>query len=83
MLITMDVQICYINPYKEIARQVRRARENKGLTQTQLASLAGVSRFSICRMESGKRFNIDWIEMCLIEQILEIEIKKPTLTRVG
>lgn len=83
MLIVMNARICYISPYKEIARQVRKAREDKGFTQTQLASLAGVSRCAIYRIESGKRFNIDWIEMCLIEQVLEIEIKKPTLVKVG
>lgn len=83
MILSMTVQICYISPYKEIAQQVRQARIEKGLSQTQLAAIAGVSRWSVIRIEKGKRFNVDWLEMCAIEEVLEIQIKKPTLTKVG
>lgn len=73
----------YNRPYKEIGIKIRTAREKKNLTQKQLAKLVGISRSAICKLELGQKYRIDWQEMCLLEQVLEIEIKKPTLVKVG
>jgi transcriptional regulator with XRE-family HTH domain len=42
-------------PRDHEAAAVRWAREQSGLTQTQLASMLGVSLSLICQIESGKR----------------------------
>lgn len=76
----MKVPICH--PYKDIGKQIKAARLAKEMTQSELASLAGVSKRSLIRLEKGKRFNIDWLEMLAIEEVLEIRIKSH-LNRAG
>lgn len=72
MIVDMKVPICH--PYKEIGKQIKTARLAKEMTQSELANLAGVSKRSLIRLEKGKRFNIDWLEMLAIEEVLEIQV---------
>lgn len=46
-----DVQNCYA----EIGRRIRRAREDRALTQEALASLIGMTRTSVVNMEKGRQ----------------------------
>lgn len=70
-------------PYKELGKQVKAARLRKGLTQYQLADLVGTSQYSIWKLEIGKRFNIDYFEMLKLQEVLGVEIEKPTFDKVG
>lgn len=70
-------------PYTRIGKGIRKARENKGLTQRELAKLCGVTQGEIWQIEQGKRYRIDYFLICQIFEILNIEIEKPTRVKVG
>lgn len=54
------------------SRNLLRLRESKGLTQTELAALAGISRGSIARYESGKK-GATVLTISKIAAILDVE----------
>jgi transcriptional regulator with XRE-family HTH domain len=41
-----------MNPGRRIARNIQRMREERGLTQAQLAGMAGIAREQVSRIES-------------------------------
>lgn len=66
----MNVQISPISPYKEIGKVVQARRKALGLSVTGLAKAAGVSRWSVRRLEAGLRMQVDYWEMVAYEQVL-------------
>ncbi|MFB2832939.1 helix-turn-helix domain-containing protein [Floridanema evergladense] len=68
-------------PYIEIGKKIRHARQEKELSQRQLAKLAGTTQGEIWQIEQGKRYRIDYFLLCKISEVLEIKI--PTLSKVG
>lgn len=70
-------------PYTLIGKEIRKARLNKELSQRQLAELCGVTQGEIWQIEQGKRYRIDYFLICQISEILNIEIEKPTVLKVG
>ena len=42
-------------PKKNIGEEIAKARENKGLSQRQLANAIGISNAEISKIESGER----------------------------
>lgn len=60
---------------------IREARNKHGLTQTQLALKAGVSRPSVARVESGTPISIVTLAKVASALGLEIEVRYPDETR--
>lgn len=44
-----------LEPEREITRQLVAARKARGLTQTELSEISGISQADICRLEKGTR----------------------------
>jgi transcriptional regulator with XRE-family HTH domain len=59
-----------LRPLSDVGKDVRRLREERGVTQASLAQLSGVSRPTISSLESGKRHNIGWLKMLAISEVL-------------
>ena len=64
------------NSRERIGRMIRELRQNKGLTQQELAELSGMNRTTIGKIESGK-FNasIDLISKLIEPLGAELDIK--------
>lgn len=64
------------NDRERIGGLIRAIRQERGMTQEQLAELAGMSRTTICKIESGK-FNasIDLLAKVIAPLGAEITIK--------
>ena len=56
-----------------IPEAIREAREQAGLTQTELGELVGVTRMRVWAWESG-RGETDWEKMALLCKYLPLEI---------
>ncbi len=57
---------------KEIGSMIRQARKEKGLTQSKLGELLGVSKVTVAHYESGKQnFTIDTLDR--IAKALELK----------
>jgi transcriptional regulator with XRE-family HTH domain len=63
-----------MNP-KKIAQTIKRLREEKGYTQTQLAELVGVKWITVAQWEQARRIPDDKYKM-ILSQALEITIQK-------
>lgn len=57
-----------------IGEQIRKARDKQGLTQTQLAAKAGVSRPTVARVELGVAISIATLERIVSALNLKIEL---------
>mgnify|MGYP002778407806 FL=1 len=52
---------------------VRRMRERRGMTQVQLAELAGVRQATISAMETGQTRGVDFDVLERIAEVLDVE----------
>lgn len=60
---------------KKISEAVKEARVAKGMTQEELAELAGVGRSTISRLENGNR-NTSSDRIFKIARVLELDLNK-------
>ena len=57
-MLTFIVLLCWVvkfMPKKNIGEEIAKARENKGLSQRQLANAVGISNAELSKIESGER----------------------------
>jgi transcriptional regulator with XRE-family HTH domain len=64
-----------MSPYSGIAEQIKQAREDAGITQKELAALAGINQGSLSRLENGIRKRIDYQCLSAIAKALDIQLK--------
>lgn len=55
---------------------VREIREERGITQTALANLAGVSRNTIATLETGKRLSTSTDTLDRIAKVLKVDVRE-------
>ena len=65
---------------KQFGRNIRAARERKGLTQRELSDLCGVDNSKICKIEQGK---VNMTLLTLIEIAVALNISPAALLRAG
>jgi phage repressor protein C with HTH and peptisase S24 domain len=67
-----------------VKSRLREARERRGLTQQQLAEMAGTSQPQIDRLETGKRrLTIDWVvRLAPLLGVTPVDLNQVELTRV-
>lgn len=56
-MLTYIVLLCWVvkfMPNKKIGEEIAKARENKGLSQRQLANAIGISNAALSKIESGE-----------------------------
>ncbi len=54
--------------------KIREIRENKGITQTDLSQLTGLSVVDICHLERGSRTNPSYNTMVIISKALNTDV---------
>ncbi len=54
--------------------QIKEIRENKGITQLELAQLTGLSVGYICHLERGSRTNPSYNTMIIISKALNADV---------
>ena len=60
----------------KIGRELKNIRKQRGYTQEQLASMMGISRSTVSKIENGKfSISIDYMELIAIFLNIEIDIK--------
>jgi len=59
-------------PYNRPGVVIRRAREKRGMLQSELAELAGVSYFQVMRSETGSQY-VGEITLRRIKKVLDIK----------
>ena len=55
---------------------IREIREERGITQTALANLAGVSRNTIATLETGKRLSTSTDTLDRIAKVLKVDVRE-------
>ncbi|WP_074439809.1 helix-turn-helix transcriptional regulator [Arthrobacter sp. NIO-1057] len=58
-----------------IGEQIRRARTERGLSQTELANTASVSRATVARVESGRPISITTLTRLTAALEIRIELR--------
>ncbi len=66
------VEIELIRQKKKLIEKLRKAREQKGLSQAQLAVMVDSKQPAIARMESGQISEVSLDFLCKIAMVLEI-----------
>lgn len=69
----MRIKSIYKKEYKVLLECVRTTREQKGLTQKQLADSIGTDQTAISKIEMGER-RLDFVELRAICKALDIEL---------
>jgi len=67
-----EIEMELIRQKKRIIEKLRRARERKGVSQTQLAEMVSSKQPSIARMESGQVSEVSLDFLCKVALALEV-----------
>lgn len=64
----------YTDHLKYMSKQITKMREKKGLSKSRLASLSGIDRSFLVRVESGKQ-NVSVRHLLLLAKTLQVPIR--------
>jgi len=71
----------FMNSLAEIGQRIASARKERRLTQTELASRAGVSRPTIDLLENGRASEIGYSKLARILAAVGLELRLQTIER--
>lgn len=63
-----------IETLRQLGGIVRQARRDAGLTQAKLAQSAGLSRYTVIRLETGNLADINYKTLVTILSVLELQL---------
>ena len=69
-----EVEIELIRHKKKLIEKLRKVREQKGLSQSTLATMVGSKQPAIARMESGQVSEVSLDFLCKVALVLEVSI---------
>lgn len=67
-----SIEIELIRQKKRIIEKLKKVRERKGISQTQLAEMVSTKQPSIARMESGQVSEVSLDFLCKVALVLEV-----------
>jgi len=73
--------ILFVNSLTEIGKRIASARKERRLTQTELASRAGVSRPTIDLLENGRASEIGYSKLARILAAVGFELRLQTIAQ--
>ncbi|MEZ0392127.1 MAG: helix-turn-helix domain-containing protein [Pseudobdellovibrionaceae bacterium] len=69
-----SIEIELIRQKKKIVEKLRKARENQGLSQAELAKMVSSHQPAIARMESGQISEVSLDFLCKVALVLEVSV---------
>lgn len=69
-----DLEIELIRHKKKLIEKLRKVREQKGLSQAELAEMVNSKQPAIARMESGQVSEVSLDFLCKVAMVLEVSI---------
>lgn len=69
-----DLEIELIRHKKKLIEKLRKVREQKGLSQAELADMVNSKQPAIARMESGQVSEVSLDFLCKVAMVLEVSI---------
>lgn len=69
-----SIEMEMIRQKKKISAKLRKARESRGLSQTQLAEMISSHQPAIARMESGQLSEVSFDFLCRVALALEVSV---------